>query len=225
MVNVRLKGGLGNQMFQYAAGYALSVRTGSKLCLDKGYFKNNTDRTCGLSVFKLSSEHSKLGIGSFFNLKRSFSKRIPVYHEKSLVFDDGFLDLTAPVELDGYFQSENYFIGHAKEIRECFNLKRELSVNSLEYKKQILNSRVSISVHIRRGDYLHPKNLVIHGLLGADYYKCAFDLIAGRFGANVRFFLFSDDPSVRPGHYGLPEDTVTIVSAAERPHEDMYLMS
>ena len=197
MITVRIFGGLGNQMFQYAAGRALAEKKGVKLMLDTSFFKTNKEREFMLDKFNISGEvtiSSKLAIFNSKIVRKimsivKFPKRY--YRNYSTVFDDRFFDLPENVYIDGYFQSEKYFADIEDVLRNEFALSFQVSEEFKIWKEKIENSN-SISIHVRRGDYLLKKNIVKHGVLGVDYYKKAVSEMEGNVG-NPQFFIFSDD--------------------------------
>ena len=120
-VAVRLVGGLGNQMFQYAAARSVAIRTGANLRLDLSWFGTDPNRTYALAPFQIQAE--TYGERSYTQRKSSLTallqrikcyviqgdQALPKYTEKSFSFDRALETIKAPIYLEGYFQSENYF--------------------------------------------------------------------------------------------------------------------
>jgi hypothetical protein len=241
MIITRLNGGLGNQMFQYSLGRNLSLKCHSDLYFDISLLEKNppniTPRNYELNIFNI-----KAYIASSDLLKRvpflrkdavclGIRKRFtgePVFQyvkEKDPNFHDEILSLSDNVYLDGYWQSEKYFSEIVDIIRKEFSFVNPPSAINQELLEKIVGCN-SVSVHIRRGDYVsNPKNMEIHGVLEIDYYMQALKLIRKNV-KDLHVFVFSDDLSwVRNnlktdfplhfiGHNG-----------AEKDYEDLRLMS
>ncbi len=167
MITVRLKGGLGNQMFEYAAGRAAALRSKTELLLDVSYFDFKlpgvTKREFSLDVFNIEGKI----------LKKSFLKFL--FHK---IFGCG----------DGYFQSPKYFEGFEDVIRKDFTLKEPLVGKSLALLEEIKNC-ASVGIHVRRGDYVGNK---FHPTLDANYYKRGIEYIGGKSKID-KVYVFSDD--------------------------------
>jgi hypothetical protein len=204
MIIVRLKGGLGNQMFQYALGRALQHRRGDELRLDVTYllgssvFKWDVPRSYDLDVFQLQSAFSyvpRLLRRASWTLDEAEAvpKRQTFVEEKEFGFHPGILDLTEPnLYLDGYWQSESYFAEIQREIRAAFQFRMPLSPAGRQM-AHMLASVNSVCVNVRRGDYVtseSTRNTL--GFVGEDFYRRGVDWIK----ANIPdpwLFVNSDD--------------------------------
>ncbi len=218
MVIVRIVGGLGNQMFQYAyakslqqKGYAVKIDISKfrKYKLHGGYqldkYKIDLETSTPLSNFL-----SKLGLKK--NIK-----------EKSLLFNDKFLNISKNEYVKGYFQTEKYFSEIRNVLLNQFVIKQELSESTILYSKEIKQHKNSCSLHIRRGDYVSDKNANnIHGTCDLNYYNEATNLIKNKF-ENIHFFVFSDD--INWTKENITIENVTYIDHKCIPHEDIYLMS
>lgn len=234
-ITVKIYGGLGNQMFQYAAGRALSLQYQVPLCLDISWFNqkhdaNTTVRTYQLGIFK--------NITATIQNRRSFPcqrlitrirKYLPfsyVIREPHFAYWPGFAEITPPARLDGYWQCEKYFMDFQKEIRHDFTFPT-LPEKAGHLAKLIGETPDSVSVHIRRGDYVeNPQAQAFHGNLKQDYYGKALQLIKNACG-KTRLFIFSDDPQwVRKNFDCCGHDAVIVdLAFPDAPHHDMHLMS
>jgi hypothetical protein len=234
-VIVGLSGGLGNQLFQFAAGQALSLKLGTNLILDTSWFYGHFDRLYALEPFSVEAQvHSPTnflpnwvnGLESRFT-RRWKSKRlgVPIYREPNFEFDHGYTLINEPVYLEGFWQSERYFSKYHEIIRSELALKDSFPENFQWINSQI-KSTDSICVHIRRGDYAsNPVAFETHGLCSVDYLCYGVQTVALGL-SNPHCFIFSDDLEwVRKNLVlNLP---CTIVDLA-RPHEahlDLVLMS
>ena len=219
MIIVNIIGGLGNQMFQYAIGKALSLKSKQKLKLDLTSFKNYPLRNFELDVFKIDPE-----IASTEEISQVKQNKLN-FTEKYFHFDSEILDLNQSAFLVGYWQSEKYFINYKNIILKEFILKNELSHQSNQFQK-IIESTVSVSLHIRRGDYVtNPTTNSVHGTCSLAYYKNAVSLISNRL-KDPHFFIFSDDLDWAKENLDFI-DNITFVELDENipDYEEMYLMS
>ncbi|MCL1936881.1 MAG: alpha-1,2-fucosyltransferase [Candidatus Azobacteroides sp.] len=232
MIIVRLKGGLGNQMFQYAAARHLSEKHKVPLKLDLSFFqiepKNNqhTPRSFELDQLSITAEIATEKEIQFLRKQRWKNWFQPVWiKEKG---SDSYKKIARAGKncyLNGYWQSEKYFEDIAEIIHNEFVFKQPLSGNSLmDIQRQIENSN-SISLHFRRGDYVdNPKTNKYHGLCSMDYYRSAQNRIAQNV-SNPCFFVFSDDISWVKDHFSSDFPTVFIGKNDNLLHSDFRLMS
>jgi len=176
MVSCRLQGGLGNQMFQISAAHALAL--------------NNDD----VSVFNFNQCHTpnqgyvsskyKDNIFKKINTINDFTPSIiytePTFSYKELVYQKNIL-------LNGFFQSEKYFIGYEKEIRDLFYISEDDKKLITEIIPIFKTQQKPItSINIRRGDYL--KNSEYHTVCSINYFKNAMEIIGDSY-----FIFMSDD--------------------------------
>ena len=207
MIITKLMGGLGNQMFQYAAGRAVAHRANMPLKLDITYFEKFKFRSYQLNCFNIQENFaSTKDIERFIPRRRQIiafanykirAKLLP-WHKQRLIRQRGFLydpDITrinGSVYLDGYWQSEKYFKDISEIIRREFTIKHKPNdINSQMLAK--IDNVNSVSIHIRRGDYV--TNLKInhtHEVLSLDYYISALNLISKKV-KDLYVFVFSDD--------------------------------
>ena len=229
-VVVALDGGLGNQMFQYAAGRALALRLDKPMALDAGKLARRNQRTYGLGDFQLRA-HSELisertptrwgKLGRWFG---KLAKADRTFREASFAFDERIRHLKAPARLEGYFQSERYFMDAAPFIRDDFRPREELRAGLDSLAAELLPEGASISLHVRRGDYADPAVMAVHGLAERDYYERALRVIAER-GAKGVVCVFTDDPAWVRANLPLPTGTRFISERTRSALEDLILMS
>jgi hypothetical protein len=197
MISTHIYGGLGNQLFQYSAGRALSLQHGVNLRLiwSGG---NNKSRALAMMHFNVNCKifHSaKLSKRFDFDVIKNFLIHGPpvIFCEKMQGFDDQFNSLGVNVRLKGYWQSEKFFKTFASVIR------KDLQIVTLPTKQnQLLSEKIlsknSVAVHIRRGDYITDSSAnTIHGTCSIEYYKGAMDYIATKSRKQTIFYIFSDD--------------------------------
>lgn len=228
-------GGLGNQMFQYAAACALSLRCRAPLYLDTGHFRRaDNTRAFQLSLFPRLMQRVS-GITDFPpTLFRRVWKRLrrllpcsPEVHEPHFAYWPEFERLNPPAILFGYWQSEKYFAGVQAEIRHDFTFPPLPDGPAQELAARIADAPEAVSVHIRRGDYVsNPQAQAFHGNLQQDYYRAALNRIMETCGP-ATLFLFSDDPQWVQDNFDRCGHAAFVVDLAmpEAPHHDMHLMS
>lgn len=240
-----LSGGLGNQMFQYAAGRALAARLGAGLILDCSNFTNPSHMTAvrnyALDDFQLSLSgpilhgHKLSKPVAFlkrYKLTRQFLRRqgaaalgVQIYDEPHRPFDPGLASLKAPAILRGYWQSERYFEDFSEEIRDDFQLKGGLSENSEKIASKIAGARTSVSVHLRFGDKVeNPRARNRYGHVSYAYYRRAVAFIEERL-AEPSYFIFSDEPETAQRFLDFCPNGVVVDGRTEPPAQDIRLMA
>ena len=242
MVIVKLRGGLGNQMFQYATGLRLANSNGLVLKIDLSDFqkpqKNGTQRPFFLDRFnttagKATPQDVKLFFpGSFPQKAWTFfltslgkKKSTAVIREKQFHFDPNVMKISGNVYLDGYWQSEKYFLDIRKVLLEEFSSRYPLDSQNRPIADQIASS-VAVSVHVRRGDYVScAKTADYHGVCSVDYYQLGISVIFQRV-KNPVFFVFSDDPAWARANIKTYAPMVFIDhNGSDNASEDFRLMS
>jgi hypothetical protein len=227
MITVRLMGGLGNQMFQYAVGLAVAKRNNTKVKIDLSWFdeeenaKADTYRPFTLNCFRLSDSRKDVEPNGLF----SFLSRPKNIVEESFRFNPKILRLKDNIRLSGYWQTEKYFLNIQDSVRENFTFASEPTGKNIECLKKI-NKTNSISIHVRRGDYVTSASAnSFHGTKGLDYYYAAIKIINQKV-AGPTFFVFSDDPVWCKENLRIEQETVYIDhNSPESGFEDMRLMS
>jgi hypothetical protein len=240
MVIVKLKGGLGNQLFQYAAARRLSHVLQTTLKMDVSYFETQGLRDYSLQTFRIKEAFAgakelaavkgpstrglrrrifhlrqKLGVGYHWTVIRE--RRVGPLNPR-------VMNASGDVYLDGFWQSEKYF----KDIRHI--LVDEMTVkhpqDAYNCAMSDLMGRVeSVSLHIRRGDYVSSAvQLQVHGVCTLDYYGASASRIA-EITKQPHFFVFSDDIGWAQQNLNL-DYPVTYVTdnGPERDYEDLRLM-
>jgi hypothetical protein len=208
MIIANVIGGLGNQMFQYAFGRALSLRHGVPLKLDLHEFCGYTlhagfmlHKVFGIPVEKAKSKDRRSVLGwrayrpALKILRRRHFERwrgdrllvqdlsVPASHYVSKASADSYLL--------GYWQSEGYFAAIGDQLRRDFRFP-QLAGENQAWARRIVDAN-AVSVHIRRGDYVSDsQTLATHGVCSLDYYREAMAFVAERV-PGAEFFLFSDD--------------------------------
>lgn len=241
MIISQIIGGLGNQMFQYAMGRALSLENGQPLMLD-------------ISDFDSYHLHQGFELQRIFNASILIAQPPDIQHVlgwqsphfvrwllmrpafsglrgKKFVLEPHFQywskvsDIQGDCYVRGYWQSEKYFQQHTAAIRQDFSFKLPLTGKNAELVSQMTQVN-AISLHVRRGDYVNnSKTNSVHGVCSLDYYQAAVEYISRRV-ENPCFFVFSDDiPWVKKNlKIGMPCEYVDH-NQGPASHLDMQLMS
>lgn len=202
MITVKIEGGLGNQMFQYAAGRMLSVKHTVPLSLDLSAFA--VDKSSGIYTgrkFELDQLNIKSTISNEEKVKSTFFRKLKdkisgkqYYYEETLNFDNSVLDLPSNAYLEGYFQSEKYFSVIRDVLLEEFRypVQERDKEEFLFFSKQIQRTN-SVAIHVRRGDFANNEFIQsVHGTCSVEYYDEAIKKLSELFNP-ASFFLFSDD--------------------------------
>ncbi|MEM1157460.1 MAG: alpha-1,2-fucosyltransferase [Verrucomicrobiota bacterium] len=252
MIITRLTGGLGNQMFQYAAGLALAEQHRTVLKLDVSWFKDDpayeAHNRYALSCLNVTEQFAtqaeiealsskpftKIEIFSarlakmfhFYRYAEQFKKYGNLFYDQNYKYDSEFTSQPDFTYLHGDWQSEKYFSGVSELLKLHFSFRYPAPPPVLEMEKKISKSSESAFIHFRRGDYLaNPKFKQDLGILTLDYYHCAVVELLKRF-PNIHFYIFSDDIDAIEREFQ-PEAPHTFVRATKPWHsyDKVRLMS
>jgi Glycosyl transferase family 11 len=234
MVIVKLLEGLGNQMFQYAVGRKVALEKKVDLKLDLSFYVNGNSNTYKLNQFNIHAEVATVEEISDMLGKRnhSFSAKAlnkikntisgyPVLWEKEWwVFDDKFDKLSKSVYLHGFWQHLKYLDNLNPLILEELTLKNDDTLVNLS---KIFSACQSVSVHIRRGDYLTNKEAnTLIGTLPVKYYQDAMNIIESKI-SDPQYFFFSDDIAWVKNEFKHLQNAFFI--EGYKNYEDLILMS
>jgi len=248
MIIIRIIGGLGNQMFQYALGRSLALRKKTDLKLDLAWLEfekkipGATPRDYCLGAFKIKENFAtkrEIGVISKKNggllgrfISKILGKEPPYYRQavvreqKSYQFDRNILRVDKDSYLWGHWNNEKYFKAIRSILLKEFTVKNPPDKLNSEILAKIKNTS-SVSLHVRRGDYVSNKKFnQYHGSCSLDYYRKAVEIMAKKIKSPY-FFAFSDDPEwvkknlkiKYPIYYVDNNDPNTA------QHEDLRLMS
>jgi len=232
VVIARLLGGLGNQLFQYAAARCIALKKGWRLKLDVNGFDRYRRRTYALGNFRIvedfaSPDDVKLLKRSQIGLllqKLPFTRQTHI-QERHFHYDARMRDIRSGVYLAGYWQSEKYFSDVSDIIRAEFSPKVAPISDTLATLR-LIESVNSVSVHVRRGDYVtNPSARRLHGCCSLDYYRYALTVISRRV-RDPHYFVFSDDCVWARTNLVIDGPVVFVdFNGVGQDHEDLRLMS
>ena len=208
MIIVKLQGGLGNQMFQYATGKALSIKHKTPLFLDHTFIEDRTPRkdfvyrNYDLDIFNLKAERaSNKELKDFFSPlpkwnKISFQKTRDVYQvitEPNFLYNPELVNKKGNLYLDGYWQSPSYFNAVATEIGNDFQFKNPVSSGKEKELLSEIETNDSVMINIRRTDYLtEAAQTLLGNVRGIEYINQGIELLRSKI-KNPKFYIFSDD--------------------------------
>lgn len=240
MIISRITSGLGNQLFQYALGRRISHMNNMPLKLDISTFETYKKipssweipiRTYRLSHFNILEDIATKDEVENVRKKSTFLEKLRPYHKRSYIkeqnrqFNPDVLNISASAYLEGYWQCAQYFIDIEKIIRREFTLKDTLDSANEDMAQNIKNSE-SISVHVRRGDYVsNPGTKKKFGTCSLDYYRRAIEKIAD-LASHPHFFVFSDDVAWGKENLIIEYPTTYVdINGHEKDYADLWLMS
>jgi len=228
MIIIKLMGGLGNQLFQYAFGRSISLDLNHELFFELSHFDTDYAKSKKHDFYSLSLFNINENIGTVQSndFEKKYSK-IKHYNEDSFNEITGFPSLRNinkiqfPAYFNGHWQSEKYFFHNEKIIRKELQFKYPFKGKNKEIAKDIIDNN-SVAMHIRRGDY---KNISHYGLCEKDYYKKSVTLIEEQI-KNPKFYIFSDDPQWVKENIQLSYPSYNVThNGVENGYEDLHLMS
>lgn len=188
-----MQGGLGNQLFQYAFGHAVSRYRKATLYLDCSNYQICKFRNFELNRFRVKYRE----VGSLYwkaqkQLEKLNNMTETLFDEQSSpIFLENVFHQVGSVRYEGYWQSWKYFDAYQDIIRKSFRLRKPLSHLAL------LNLKPNVEyvgVHVRRGDYLSAQCQKIFKLCTLEYYQEAIKFLRKRLSGHSHFLIFSDDP-------------------------------
>lgn len=247
MIITRLSGGIGNQLFQYAIGRALALKNNDELKLDTHVFEMGIEkgRSYKLDVFSIPASHATsmdfqvIGIPNptrqelpFRLLRVAYRALESVYplHKRKMIVEPSFhfcpdvLRIDGSCYLSGVWQSEKYFKQAEGVLRKELVFAEAPSPEAAQW-VHTAQSCNSVSLHIRRGDYVSNQRAnQLHGVCSLDYYKKAVGIILAQI-PSPRFFVFSDDIDWAKRNLLLQYPTHFVSGSTIRDTEEMMVMS
>ena len=235
MIIINITGGLGNQLFQYAFGRALSIKNKCQLKLDISSYQNYEWHDYSLRPFSIRENFAdksdcellkgeKVSFVQKINQKIFNNKKF-YYSEKDLRFNEKYKNLANPAYISGYWQSEKYFKQVEEVIRNEFKIVIPPSKPNQKLIKKIEKEN-AVSLHVRRGNYANIKHVnKVHGTSPLSYYNDAIKVLIPKIPDPV-FYIFSDDIEWAKKNLIINNETVFVdFNNSTTDFEDMRLMS
>ena len=239
MITVRIKGGLGNQLFQYAAAYALAKRLNQDVRLDISFYPNQTLRGYKLEYLNIEKSEiaNKFPLSISFLKNRYINKGLRMLHVSTIGKHPLYLLETLSdivpqyysvnsndIYIDGYYQSEKYFKEYKNELIKQFSQNYNPEKEYLECLDEIKRT-TSIAVHLRRGDFLKAQynNNPNHYLLGEEYYQNSREFVEKKVD-NPTFFWFSDDIEWVQHHFDRRDNFRFVTMRTKHPDIDELML-
>ncbi|MDB5297611.1 MAG: alpha,2-fucosyltransferase [Phycisphaerales bacterium] len=239
MIITTLISGLGNQLFQYAAGFALAKRLGTTLRMDTQFYQHNNLRPYELGRlcvsakpltaadrFRIRVSTSVAAAGPTRTLKQQIARALPI--RRLTLADDlvagcdpaivGAPDYTL---IRGYWQNEGYFADCQADVRREFAFRSPPDASNAAVLARI-RGRPSVCLHVRRGDYLNPAEVVAPAPLR--YYADAIAWMRARV-PGAAYYVFSDDPEWARSNLPVAGATFVTHNTGKNDPEDLRLMS
>ena len=232
MIIANLRGGLGNQLFQYAFARRMSIVNNDDLKLDiySGYTNDKFKRKYSLNNLNIKEELAthkeikkiKYPYGIFSKIKRFINFKI--LKRYNVEFKKENLNLKGNLYLDGYWQSEKYFFDTRNTLLKELTLKNSFSGVAKDIEKQEIECN-SVSLHIRRADYILNKQVNNDfGVCDLDYYYKAIKIIKNKVN-NPHFFIFSDDINWAKDNLKIDDPIIFVSRANLQDYEELMLMT
>lgn len=200
-----IKAGFGNQLFQYAAGYSASKRIGAKFKIDNSFFENNDEFTFKLNYLNIDYEcahqyeidnlKNQTTKSIFFRIlkkigmRNKYNKKTCIYEPFGLKPDKRILHLNHSAYILGWVSNFSYFNNFREDLIKMYKLKKPFSTQANYYLEKI-SSTNSVSVHVRRGDYINLQSFF--KVQSIEYYKRSIEEIS-KLKDDLTFFIFSND--------------------------------
>jgi len=238
MVVISFKGGLGNQLFQFAFGKRIALDRNEQLYFNlKPLIKNKEKATPrdwkldGLpDTIIAEEEHANAFNDIYFGERKAeiISDETPKGKISDIINDPNI----KAILIDGYFQDEFYF----EPCKELISQQIKTLLNKYYKEAQVSDNLLpvgdqTVSVHVRRTDYLEPAKLLVHGICDIDYYQQAIETIESKL-IEPQYYLFSDDPAeadkLLTGILPNKTNISSVLSQVPSKHNDLvelYLMT
>lgn len=200
MIISQITGGLGNQLFQFAAGYSVAKRLNTDLLLHFTLHEADTKRRPAIAVLIKDLQWANQdqvkhyiptnAASRIWQRLLPFSQKV-FYKESHFHYDEHIQKITDNTYLKGFWQSEIYFHNYASDIRHII----VDAISSIHLNEQLvlkLSEQNSICLHVRKGDYLAPPYNTYYHQLKNEYYKKAVQKVT-LLNGNGKVYIFTDD--------------------------------
>lgn len=239
MIIVKLMGGLGNQLFQYAFGRSLAIKNNTDLYLDISYFnkknEKDTPRSFELQHFNINAKIADNSILSkFINNKFDLKNRLicsvlsfnqyKKIKEKHVDFDDSLNQKKGNLYFRGYFQDERYFANFKTIIAQELSYNKSIKKDYQIYLDAITqNKENAVAIHIRKTDFTNAVNKDKFDIVSDDYYLKKVEEYKS-INRDIKFFCFSDDIEYCKKLFDKTENIIYIEATKPNSTDEFYLM-
>ena len=237
MFIIQLMGGLGNQMFQYAAAKAVSLERKVDFCIDFDCPYKHIKYKYELDKFNINPNFATFRQLLFSKPKRKLIKRVYILlgnnidaklvrEKKDFTYDSSIFSCANYSYLSGFWQTEKYFLKYEDIIRNDFSFRVEADEVNREIILEMKQCN-AVSVHVRRGDYVNFADTNgVHGVCSPEYYRKAIDIITDKV-SEPHFYFFSDDIKWVEENLRFGDIKATYIghNIGANSYEDMRLMS
>ena len=233
---IRMTGGIGNQMFQYALKLKLDSILSQSCEIDTHFYKKNSVHN-GFELNKVFGIQATIYDGPI----RSLADQFPILYKmcfrlgirslrtahrlteiRTCFLPDVLTLYEKSAYIDGYWQSEEYFHDIEDKVRRTFQFSPFTEQENLQL-EQIIKEKQSVSLHVRRGDYIGVSRFVSLGK--TDYYQKAIEYVKATV-ENPLFVVLSDDISWCSENLDLPAESVFVTwNIEDKSYRDMQIMS
>lgn len=227
---VRLFGGLGNQMFQYAFWRSLCSRyPENRHYIDLTYFDTHYEHN-GYELDRLFAvgKDIELPLSDNERIRELTMEQVEEVGEQGPSFFQQVTDTRCPVRIfTGYWQTELYFKNIERDIRIAFRFREQLLSDKTRKMAEVIRKYPSVSIHIRRQDYLLANSVHLYGnICTSEYYEAALDMLRKQLSSDKLYiYLFSDDPEWVKENVLYENCQVIDWNRKEDSWQDMYLIS
>ena len=214
---VEITGGLGNQMFQYTFSKFLEKITGQTSVLYLNFYDYaKDDPTLSSRKFELDK------------FKTDFISVNGTINYRSIVYESDFDESNPDIILDafmGYWQNKIYLNEVSDIIKREFTFKDNYLSDMIKKVASEMYSQNSVSIHVRRSDYLTMQNASLFASLSPDYYEKGLNIISDECNSDLKVYVFSDDPDYIRENFDFLRAYVFEIMPVRSAYEDMYLMT
>jgi len=226
--NIGYLGRLGNQMFQFASTLGIGERNGFdvRFPIENCKFSQNTGpidlKTGSLSQVKCDLLEC-FDIPEKYFISSSEIRIYSLYNESRFEYDAFTERIPDGTSLNGYYQTEKYFLDIKENIKEIFRFKSEFTNPVNIILDEIGNEKELVSLHVRRGDYtLYPDH---HPTCDPSYYSKALEEIKKISGKNMKIIIFSDDKEWCSNNMRNIIGNDFIISPIDNSYSELYMMT
>lgn len=235
MIVIKLSGGLGNQLFQYAFGLFLKKNVLKNEELFFQFYNSEKDTKRNLKLNQYQLDNFQL-LGSSINLFpfSRFKKFQLLVFKRNSYFLEGYnfnlkkiskeISINSDLLFDGYWQNVCFVQAVEDELLKQLVLKKDICLNASQIRDLIFSSKNTIAVHVRKTDYI--KNVInqnIYADCTIDYYLNSLEYIKNLIGDEINLFIFSDDFDWVDNHLNFDFPFYKVKNNSD--FEDLYLMS